>query len=102
MKLIDELKRRNVFRVGATYVLLGWLVVQVTETVAPALGLPDWTLRFVIWIGVVGLPFALFFAWAYELTPEGLKREDEVRPAESITPVTGRKLDVLLTEEGLK
>lgn len=96
MKLIDELKRRNVFRVGAAYVLLGWVVVQVTETVSPALNLPDWTLSFVTWIGIVGFPFALFFAWAFELTPDGIKRETDVDRGESATAATGRKLDIVL------
>lgn len=96
MKLLDELKRRNVFRVGAAYVVLGWVVVQVTETVSPALKLPEWMLPFVIWIGVIGLPFVFFFAWAYEITPEGVKRESEVDRSESITHVTSRKLDVAL------
>ncbi len=96
MRLIDELKRRNVFRVGAAYVLLGWIIVQVTDTVSPALNLPDWTLSFVTWIGIVGFPIALFFAWAYELTPDGIKREVDVDSAESITAATGRKLDIAL------
>lgn len=96
MKLIDELKRRNVFRVGAAYVLLGWVVVQVTDTVSPALNLPEWTLAFVTWIGIIGLPIALFFAWAYELTPDGIKRETDVDRAESIAQATGRKLDIAL------
>ena len=96
MKLIDELKRRNVFRVGAAYVLLGWVVVQVTDTVSPALNLPEWTLSFVTWIGIIGFPIALFFAWAYELTPDGIKREGDVDPAESISQATGRKLDMVL------
>ena len=96
MKLMDELKRRNVFRVGAAYVLLGWVVVQVTDTVSPALNLPEWTLAFVTWIGIIGFPIALFFAWAYELTPDGIKREADVDPAESITRATGRRLDVIL------
>jgi TolB-like protein/cytochrome c-type biogenesis protein CcmH/NrfG len=96
MKLIDELKRRNVFRVGAAYVLLGWIVVQVTDTVSPALNLPDWTLPFVTWMGIVGFPFALFLAWAYELTPDGIKREAGVDRTESMTDTTGRKLDVAL------
>ena len=65
MGFIDELKRRNVIRVGAAYVVLGWLVVQVTETISPALNLPDWTVAFVIWIGIIGLPFVLFFSWAF-------------------------------------
>ena len=96
MKLINELRRRNVFRVGAAYVLLGWVVIQVTDTVSPALNLPDWTLSFVTWIGIVGFPFALFFAWAYELTPDGIKREADVERADSATKATGRKLDVVL------
>jgi TolB-like protein len=96
MKLFIELKRRNVFRAGAAYVLLGWVVVQVTETVSPALNLPDWTLSFVMWIGIIGFPFALFFAWAYELTPDGIKRETDVDRAESITSDARQKLDVAL------
>src|SRR5210317_887436 len=96
MKLFTELKRRNVFRAGAAYVLLGWVVVQVTETVSPALNLPDWTLSFVMWIGIIGFPFALFFAWAYELTPDGIKRETDVDRADSITSDTGQKLDIAL------
>ena len=94
MKLFEELKRRNVFRAGVAYVVLGWLVVQVTETISPALNLPEWTVPFVIWVGVIGLPFVLFFAWAYEITPDGIKRETEVTRSESITHVTRRKLDV--------
>ncbi len=96
MKLFEELKRRNVFRVGAAYVVLGWLVVQVTETVAPALSLPEWVVAFVIWIGVIGLPFVIFFSWAFEITPDGVKRETEVDRTASISHVTGRKLDVAL------
>ena len=96
MKLLEELKRRNVFRVGAAYVVLGWVVIQVTETVSPALNLPEWMLAFVVWVGVIGLPFVLFFAWAYEITPDGIKREVEVERSESITRVTRRKLDTAL------
>ena len=96
MGLIDELKRRNVFRVGAAYVVLGWLVVQVTETISPALSLPDWTVAFVIWIGIIGLPFVLFFSWAYEITPDGIKKESEVDRTGVITRVTARKLNASL------
>ena len=64
MKLLDELKRRNVFRVGAAYVVLGWVIIQVTETVSEPLKLPEWMLAFVIWVGIIGLPFVLFFSWA--------------------------------------
>jgi TolB-like protein len=93
MSLFTELRRRNVFRVGTAYLVLAWLVVQVTDTVAPALNLPDWTLGLVVWIGIVGFPFALIFSWAFELTPEGLKREEEVEREVSITQVTARSID---------
>jgi TolB-like protein len=94
--LFAELRRRNVFRVGIAYLLLAWIAIQVTDTVAPALNLPDWTLAFVTWMSILGLPLALFFAWAFELTPEGLKREKEVDRSESITGVTGRRIDFVV------
>jgi TolB-like protein/tetratricopeptide (TPR) repeat protein len=93
MGFIAELKRRNVFRVGVAYLFLGWVVIQVTDTVAPALNLPDWTLALVTWIGIIGFPFALFFAWAFELTTEGVKLEKDVDRSQSVTHTTGRKLD---------
>jgi TolB-like protein/Flp pilus assembly protein TadD len=96
MGLFAELKRRNVFRVGAAYVLLAWVVIQVTDTVGPALNLPEWTLAVVTWFGVIGFPFALFFAWAFELTPDGIKREKDVDRAESVTQSTGRKIDFVI------
>jgi len=96
MTFLAELKRRNVFRVGTAYAVLGWVVIQVTDTVGPVLHLPDWTLALVTWIGIIGFPFALFFAWAFELTPQGLKREEDVDRSSSITNVTGRKLDFVI------
>jgi TolB-like protein len=95
MSFFEELKRRNVFRVGVAYLVLGWVIVQITDVVAPALGLPEFTLKLVIWLGVIGFPFALLLAWAFELTPEGVKRTREVRPDESITRQTGHKLNYL-------
>ena len=59
MSFFGELRRRNVFRVGVAYLVLGWVVVQITDVVAPALGLPEFTLKLVIWLGVIGFPFAL-------------------------------------------
>ncbi|MFB3077036.1 MAG: hypothetical protein ACE1Y4_03425, partial [Lysobacterales bacterium] len=93
MSFFEELKRRNVFRVGIAYVVLAWVVIEVTDTVAPALNLPDWTLAFVTWLGIIGFPFALVFAWGFELTPEGIKREHEVDRSQSVAHITGRKLD---------
>jgi hypothetical protein len=96
MSFFAELKRRNVFRVGAAYLVVAWLLMQVTDTVVPALHLPGWIVTAVVLFLIIGLPLALVFAWAFELTPEGLKREAEVKPAESISHRTGRKLDYLI------
>lgn len=94
MSLFAELKRRNVFRVGAAYLVVAWLLVEVADTIFPRLGLPEWTVTFVIALLLLGLPLALFLAWAYELTPEGVKPTRDVQLHESITRVTGRKLDL--------
>jgi TolB-like protein/Tfp pilus assembly protein PilF len=94
--LFAELKRRNVFKAGIAYLALGWVVTQVTSTVAPAFNLPSWIVPVVVWIGVIGFPFLIVFSWVYELTPEGLKRESEVDHSASITHVTGRRLEYII------
>ncbi len=96
MSLVAELKRRNVFRVSAAYLALGWIVTEVTSTVAPMLHLPEWVPPLVLWIGVIGFPFVVMFSWIYELTPEGLKRESEVEPSASVTQHTARRLDYVI------
>ncbi|MFU8895265.1 MAG: tetratricopeptide repeat protein [Gammaproteobacteria bacterium] len=96
MSLFAELKRRNVFRVGAAYLVVAWLLIEVSDTVFPRLGLPDWTVTFVIALLLLGFPVALFLAWAFELTPEGVKRTEEVALQESVTPHTGRTIDRLI------
>ena len=93
MSLFVELKRRNVFRVGIAYVLASWLVMQVGEVMAPALRLPDWVLSTLAFFLILGFPLVLIFAWAFEMTPEGLKRERDVDRSQSITGETGRRLD---------
>jgi TolB-like protein/Tfp pilus assembly protein PilF len=93
MSLIAELKRRNVFRVGVAYAIVGWLLIEVASVIFPGLHLPDWTLTFLIIAILAGFPLALIFAWAFELTPEGIKRAQDVHPAESIRHLAGRKLD---------
>ncbi len=94
--LYSELKRRNVIRVVLAYLVVGWIVLQVADIVAPAMSLPDWSIPLLIFIGAAGFPFAIIFAWAFELTPEGLKRSDEVHPEESIARDTGMKLNGLI------
>jgi len=96
LSLINELKRRNVFRAGAAYVILAWLVLQVSDVILGNIDAPAWVFRVLLLFLAVGLPFVLFFAWAFELTPEGLKRESEVDRSQSITPHTGKKLDRMI------
>ena len=93
MSLFKELKRRNVFRVGIAYVLIGWLLLQGADFAFDLVGAPNWVIQSLSIVVAIGLPIALFFAWAYELTPEGIKREHEVDRSQSITPNTGKKLN---------
>ena len=93
MSLIAELKRRNVFRVGVAYAIMAWLLIEVASVILPALRLPEWTLTFLVFLVAVGFPLAVIFAWAFELTPEGIKPAKDVAPAESIRQLAGRKLD---------
>jgi adenylate cyclase len=88
-----ELKRRNVIRVGFAYSVVAWVVAQVAEFAFENFGAPDWVLKSVVVILILGLPIVLIFAWAFELTPEGIKLEKEVDRDDSITSQTGRKLD---------
>lgn len=92
-----ELKRRNVFKVGAAYVIVAWLLVQVASVYAPALNLPGWVTGFVAFVSIIGLPIALFLAWAYELTPTGIQRTRDVPMAESVRQMTGQKLNYVVT-----
>ncbi len=93
MSLIAELKRRNVFRVGAAYAIVAWLLLEVASVILPALHLPDWALTLLVVFVVAGFPLALILAWAFEMTPEGIKREADVDRTESVRHSTGRKLD---------
>ncbi|MEJ2128984.1 MAG: hypothetical protein P8X81_09060 [Woeseiaceae bacterium] len=92
-QLFQELKRRNVFRVALAYLAAGWLVLQVVELVLESTSAPDWVMQVFLLAVAVGFPFAILFAWAFELTPEGIRREKEVARENSITQHTGRKLN---------
>ncbi|MDQ3038361.1 MAG: adenylyl cyclase, partial [Pseudomonadota bacterium] len=87
-----ELKRRNVYRVAAAYAVLSWLLIQIATQVFPFFNVPNWAVRVVVILLALGFPVALVLAWAFEITPEGIKRESDVAPEESITQHTGRKL----------
>ncbi|HKP65060.1 MAG TPA: adenylyl cyclase, partial [Casimicrobiaceae bacterium] len=90
---ISELRRRNVIRAAAFYAASAWLVVQVATQVFPFFDVPTWTVRWLVVAAVLGFPFLIAFAWFYEITPQGLKRESEVERDASIARATGRRLD---------
>ncbi len=96
MSFVGELKRRNVVRVGIAYVVIGWVLAQIAEFAFENFGAPEWVLKSFVVLLLLGLPIVLIFAWAYEVTPEGIKREKDVDRSESITPRTGRKMDYLI------
>ena len=81
------------FRVGAAYLLAAWVLLQIVDLVLDVISAPEWILQVFVLAAAIGLPTVLIFAWAFELTPEGLKRESQVDRSRSITPQTGRKLD---------
>src|SRR5438094_8304330 len=85
-----ELKRRNVYKVAVAYAIVGWLLVQVATQVFPFLEIPNWVIRLVIALVVIGFPIALVIAWAFEATPEGIKRT-EVADAMPVSAAIGRK-----------
>ncbi|MDH3819848.1 MAG: adenylyl cyclase, partial [Gammaproteobacteria bacterium] len=94
-QLFDELKRRNVIRVAVAYVVSAWLVLQVADVAIDNIGAPEWVFSVFLLAGAVFFVPVLVFSWAYEITPEGVKRESEVDRSHSITHRTGRKLDLI-------
>ena len=95
-QLFQELKRRNVFRVAIAYLAVAWVIMQAADIVFDNVAAPEWLMPVVLFFIVVGFPVALLFAWAYEMTPEGIKRERDVDRTVSITSKTGRKLDGII------
>src|SRR5450432_3987969 len=92
----SELKRRNVIRVAGLYLIGAWLLTQVASTVLPTFDVPSWALRGLIITLALGFVPALIFSWVFELTPQGLKRDEDVRPEESIAPQTARRMDRMI------
>ena len=93
MSFFEELKRRNVFRVAIGYIITAWLLLQVVDLVLENINAPDWVMQVFMLALAIGFPLAIFFAWAFEVTPEGVKREADVDRSQSITNRTGRKMD---------
>ena len=97
MSFWAELGRRNVYKVGVAYAIVAWLLSQVASVFAPALSLPEWVTPFVVFLLILGFPIALLLAWAYELTPDGIKRTRQVPLESSIRHLTGQKLNYVVT-----
>src|SRR5437016_1899851 len=95
-RFFGELKRRNVYKVAIAYAVVAWLLIQIATQVLPFFEIPNWAVRLVVLLLVIGFPVALILAWAFEITPEGIKRAEDVDLSQSITRRTGRKLDFLI------
>src|SRR5436305_3503994 len=96
MNFFAELKRRNVIRFAGLYLVGSWLLTQVASTVLPMFGAPEWLPRSIVILLAIGFVPALVFSWAFELTPQGLKRDEDVSPEESIAPQTARRMDRMI------
>src|SRR6202795_2367294 len=92
---VSELRRRNVYKVAVAYAVVSWLLIQIATQVFPFFEIPNWTVRLVVLLLILGFPVALILSWAFEITPEGIKRESEIGPDKSITHHTGRKIVAL-------
>src|SRR6266516_3734775 len=95
IKFFAELKRRNVYKVAVAYAVVAWLLIQAASIFLPTFDAPTWVMKIFIIVIIFGFPVALIFSWAFEITPEGLKRESEIEPNKSITRRTGRKIVAL-------
>jgi TolB-like protein/Tfp pilus assembly protein PilF len=96
-KFLAELKRRNVYKVAVAYAVVSWLLIQIATQVFPFFEIPNWAVRLVVLLLIIGFPVALIFSWAYEITPEGIKLESEIDPTKSMTRKTGRKIAAFTT-----
>jgi len=94
--LWSELKRRNVVRVALAYAVVAWFLIQAADIMLDNFGAPEWVFKTVTGLLALGFPLALFLSWAYELTPDGVKRTEDVPEPESVTPRTGKRIDRLI------
>jgi TolB-like protein/Tfp pilus assembly protein PilF len=95
-KFLTELKRRNVYKVAIAYAVVAWLLMQVASQIFPFFEIPNWAVRLVVLLLIIGFPVAMILAWAFELTPEGIKRAEDVDLSKSVRHKTGRKLDFFI------
>lgn len=93
MSFFTELKRRNVFRMGIAYIVVAWVLLQAIDFALDIISAPNWVLQVFLLAAVVGLPLVLIFSWVFEMTPEGIKLESQIKPEDSVTQHTSHKLD---------
>ena len=96
MSFFEELKRRNVIRVGVAYAIAAWLLLQISDLVLDNIAAPDWVIQVIMLLLAIGFPLVAMFAWVFEMTPEGIKKEKNVDRGQSVTHQTGRKLDRMI------
>src|SRR5210317_127368 len=96
LSIFNELKRRNVLRVGAAYVVVAWLLIQVAETIFPLFGFDDTPARIVVIVLAIGLVPSMIFSWVFELTPEGLIRDKDIDRSQIDTSQSGQKLNRII------
>ena len=96
MSFFSELKRRNVVRMGVLYIVVSWLTLQISDVIFDPLGVPSWVFRLLMALLALGFPFALIFSWIFELTPEGLKREQDIDRDQSIVNQTGHRMNTVI------
>ena len=96
MSFIKELKRRNVFKVGIAYLASSWLLLQISDVILGNFAAPGWIFQTILWLVIVGFPIALVFAWAFEITPEGLKKDEDVDRSVAVNPAKGRILNAVI------
>ena len=96
MSFYSELKRRNVFKVATAYAIVAWLLIQIVNNIMPTFDAPRWAVQTVIFIILIGFPISLILAWAYELTPEGIKTASPEGPDQYHTRITGQRLNYFI------
>ncbi len=94
--LFTELRRRNVFKVGAAYAIVAWLLIEISSVLLPTFNAPEWIMQVFTLFVLLGFPVALLLAWAYDMTPGGIKREGDVVAGDRTTPATGQRLNYVI------
>ena len=96
MSLFGELQRRNVIKVSVAYIIVSWLLIQIADVILPTFGAPPWVMQVLVFFLALGLPVAILLAWAFEMTPDGIKATSSVEKTQSTTSITGHRLNYIV------